>query len=139
MAFAITCPLCRHRIADLSERCPSCGGDLAALAGLVDLADRHFNDAVRAARVGRWNTSAEHLAVTLALNPADAEARQLLTKVRYHQDPKTLPNRLWHKARIRLPYGERLPAQLPREAELRRFLDNAARRLAARRSTGRVP
>ncbi|WP_406286427.1 hypothetical protein [Embleya sp. NBC_00896] len=134
MAFAITCPLCRRRIADLTDRCPACGGDLGALAGLVELADRHFNDAVRAARQGRWNSAAEHLAVTLALNPADAEARQLLSKVRYHQDPKTLPDRLWRKARARLPYGERLPVQLPREAELRRLLDVAGRRLAARRA-----
>ncbi|MEU0933176.1 MULTISPECIES: hypothetical protein [unclassified Embleya] len=136
MAFAITCPLCRRRIADLTERCPACGGDLGALAGLVELADRHFNDAVRAARARRWNTAAEHLAVTLALNPADAEARGLLTKVRYHQDPKTLPNRLWHKARTHLPYGERLPVSLPREAELRRLLDEAGRRLATARKSG---
>ncbi|MFI6580200.1 hypothetical protein [Embleya sp. NPDC050493] len=135
MAFAITCPLCRRRIADLTERCPACGGDLGALAGLVELADRHFNDAVRAARRGRWNTAAEHLAVTLALNPADAEARRLLTKVRYHQDPKTLPDRLWRKARTRLPYGERLPPALPREADLRRFLEEAGRRLAVARKS----
>ncbi|MYS82349.1 hypothetical protein [Embleya scabrispora] len=136
MAFAITCPLCRRRIADLTERCPACGGDLGALAGLVELADRHFNDAVRSARGRRWNTAAEHLAVTLALNPADAEARQLLTKVRYHQDPKTLPDRLWRKARTHLPYGERLPVALPREADLRRLLDGASKRLAAARKTG---
>jgi len=132
MAFAITCPLCRRRIADLSERCPACGGDLGALAGLVELADRHFNDAVRAARLTRWNTAAEHLAVTLALNPADAEARQLLTKVRYHQDPRTLPERLWRKARTRVPFGERLPVRLPGEADIRRLLDTASRRLGAK-------
>ncbi|MFE5325745.1 hypothetical protein ACFRCG_04935 [Embleya sp. NPDC056575] len=133
MAFAITCPLCRRRIADLTGRCPACGGDLGALAGLVELADRHFNDAVRAARRARWNTAAEHLAVTLALNPADAEARQLLTKVRYHQDPKTLPDRLWRKARTHLPYGDRLPRTLPKQATVHHLLEQATRRWSTAR------
>ncbi|MGC0420877.1 hypothetical protein [Embleya sp. AB8] len=135
MAFAITCPLCRRRIADLTERCGACGGDLTALAGLVELADRHFNDAVRAARSARWNTAAEHLAVTLALNPIDAEAHRLLAKVRYHQDPKTLPARAWHRARTKLPYGDRLPRNLPREADIRRLLHLAGRHVAGARRT----
>ncbi|RII15936.1 hypothetical protein DSC45_16975 [Streptomyces sp. YIM 130001] len=80
----LSCPHCRSALPGLPARCYACRGDLGALRDLRTLADRHFNQAVRAARIRDWGTAREHLAVTLLLNPTDTEARSLLAKVRHH-------------------------------------------------------
>ncbi|WP_322768495.1 hypothetical protein [Frankia sp. Cr1] len=86
MPYILTCPLCRTKLAALTARCPACNSNLVPLTQLKDLADRHFNEALRHARARQWTVAAEDLAVTLALNPDDSEARALLRKVRYHQE-----------------------------------------------------
>jgi hypothetical protein len=81
----VVCPVCRGRLATLVARCATCGASLAALVAVKDLADRRFNEAVRAARDRRWDEAAEALTATLALDPADTEAAELLRKVHYHR------------------------------------------------------
>jgi cytochrome c-type biogenesis protein CcmH/NrfG len=78
------CPLCGVQLLVLSECCQSCGGELAPLPRVVEMADAYFNQAVAAARKGEWWQAAEHLAVTLALRADDVEALVLLGKVRGH-------------------------------------------------------
>jgi hypothetical protein len=92
MTHAVACPGCRRSLASVSPWCPGCGGDLRPLVQLVDLANHHFNEAVRAARARDWHRAAEHGAVTLALQPDDVDAIVLLAKVSHRQGRR---NRSW--------------------------------------------
>lgn len=88
MRAPTVCPLCKHRMTEFQPRCPGCLGDLGALAHVVDLANREFNEGLRWARQGRWRLAAEAFNVALALNPNDQEAEELLDLVRNAQDRK---------------------------------------------------
>ncbi|AZM49746.1 hypothetical protein DMB38_31755 [Streptomyces sp. WAC 06738] len=81
----IDCPLCGRALAALVPECPVCRGDLRPLAQVAALADEYFNQAVALARAQRWQSAAEHLAVTRALRPNDVDAIVLLAKIRYRQ------------------------------------------------------
>ncbi|NUR00947.1 MAG: hypothetical protein HOY79_31790 [Streptomyces sp.] len=81
----IDCPLCGRTLTEPAAECPACRGDLRSLAQIAALADEHFNKAVAAARALRWDSAAEHLAVTRALSPGDVDAIVLLAKVRHRQ------------------------------------------------------
>src|SRR5262249_35023111 len=58
----------------------------------------HFNQAVVAARSENWTVAADHLAVTLALNPDDVDGLVLLGKVRYRQQQHLLARQSWEQA-----------------------------------------
>lgn len=79
------CPLCQHSVSATTEQCASCGGDLRPLLRAVEVAYKHYNEAVRAARARRWADAMQSLAVTLALVPDDTDALVLLGKVHYWQ------------------------------------------------------
>jgi tetratricopeptide (TPR) repeat protein len=97
------CPLCEKSSPELTERCAACEGDLRPLLRLADLSDWHFNQAVVAARAKNWATAADHLAVTLALNPDDVDGLVLLGKVRYHQQQHQLASQAWKQAHHMAP------------------------------------
>jgi ribonuclease D len=92
------CPLCEQAAQAPAERCAACHSDLRPLLRLTDLADWHFNQAVIAARARSWTVAAEHLAVTLALNPDDVDGLVLLGKTRYHQRQRRLARQAWERA-----------------------------------------
>jgi hypothetical protein len=95
----VVCPLCGADLRELSELCPTCRGDLRPLRGVANLADHHFNEAVRAARTGRWSVAAEHHTATLAISPRDVDAMVLLGKVRYRQARYAAAAEIWRDAR----------------------------------------
>lgn len=76
------CPHCKKRITPLPQRCPHCARDLSGLVKVKDWADRRFNEAVRAARAGRWHEAEAALLAALSVGPKDPEAEALLEKVR---------------------------------------------------------
>ncbi|MGH3717775.1 MAG: tetratricopeptide repeat protein [Pseudonocardiaceae bacterium] len=82
----------------MSPWCPGCGGDLRPLVQVVDLANHHFNEALRAARAGDWHRAAEQGTVTLALRPDDADAVVLLAKIARRQGRRDRSQQLWRRA-----------------------------------------
>ncbi len=95
----LVCPLCSVNLAgNPPDRCPGCRGDLRPLRRVGELADRHFNEAVRAARARHWGVAAERLAVTLALAPEDVDALVLLGKIRWHQGQRENARSVWTDA-----------------------------------------
>jgi predicted Zn-dependent protease len=101
-----SCPYCGADLAGLVPSCPQCHGDVRPLVRMVDLANHHFNLAVGDARANRWHSAAEHLAVTLALDPGDIDGLVLLGKVRYHEGRAGPAVQLWREALERAPDRE---------------------------------
>jgi tetratricopeptide (TPR) repeat protein len=98
MTHPLACPWCRCALAAVSPHCPGCAADLRPLVQVADLADRHFNAAVRAARAGDWHRAAEQVAVTLALHPEDLDAVVLLAKISRRQGRRERSRQLWERA-----------------------------------------
>ncbi|MGH3941991.1 MAG: hypothetical protein ACRDTG_25895 [Pseudonocardiaceae bacterium] len=98
MTSAFACPWCRRALAAVSPQCPGCAGDLRPLVQVMDLANGHFNEAVRAARAGDWHRAAEQVAVTLALQPEDLDAIVLLAKISRRQGRAERARQLWQRA-----------------------------------------
>lgn len=110
MTQAVTCPRCRRHLPSAVPRCPHCATDLRPLVQLAALADRHFNDGVRAALAGRWNRAAEHVAVTLSLQPDDLDAVVLLAKIALRQGRRERSRRLWEQALGLAPHRDDIRA-----------------------------
>lgn len=109
MTSALACPWCRCALAAVSPQCPGCAGDLRPLVQVRDLANGHFNEAVRAARAGDWHRAAEQVTVTLALQPEDLDAIVLLAKISRRQGRGERARQLWERALELAP--ERLDIQ----------------------------
>ncbi|MGH3795779.1 MAG: hypothetical protein ACRDSP_12920 [Pseudonocardiaceae bacterium] len=103
----------------MAPRCPGCGADLRPLVQVVDLANYHFNEALRAARAGDWHRAAEYGAVTLALQPDDVDAIVLLAKISRGQGRRERSRQLWQRA----------SALAPRRADIQRAVEEIAQPL----------
>ncbi|MGH3828981.1 MAG: hypothetical protein ACRDRS_00800 [Pseudonocardiaceae bacterium] len=112
MSQAITCPRCRQQLSSVGPRCPHCDADLQPLLQVTELANRYFNDGLRAARAGHWHLAAEHVAVTLALQPDDVGAMVLLAKISRRQGRRERAVQLWEMASQLAPHREDIRAAL---------------------------
>lgn len=75
------CPLCNTKYDRIAQKCPSCEGDLSALAKISELPDYYYNEAVAAASRGDWFEALESLSAARAFRPADTEALLFLGKI----------------------------------------------------------
>lgn len=109
----VSCPSCRRPQRRLGGRCAQCGADLTALVRVLERADGAYDDAVRAARAGRWAEAGEHASVALAFVPDDVDATVLLAKVTQRQGRRERSIELWERV------GELAPDRADVAAALR--------------------
>lgn len=92
------CPYCEYRVDDAAERCPTCDGNLDAMARCHELPNLQFNRAVRAIQAGDLTMAGVHLAAVVAARVKDVEAWLLLGNVQACQGSLSAAISCWKTA-----------------------------------------
>ncbi len=77
------CPKCGTKLYDNRRRCPGCGADVSALAGLKRLSNRYYNEGLECAEARNLTGAITALRQSLEYNKENIDARNLLGLIYY--------------------------------------------------------
>jgi len=100
----MNCPVCPiENIADDLLSCPNCSADLKPLRRITGLTGHHYNQGLKSAQAGEWETAEEFLRTAIGLDASSLLPRLLLGKVLWNRKKFSDARSEWQKVAIAEP------------------------------------